>query len=840
MTGVIPVIPRFKFTDASGNPLSGGSVTVYLAGTTTLANTFQDKALTIANTNPVALDGNGACLFWVDPASNYKLLLKDSHGATVSGWPVDNVSCAGNISDQAAAAAAAAQPYVTAAAGSASASASSAAAALADRLLADASKDVALNWGGVYDTVALGLAAPAVASGSYFGVIAAASTEYLRIYKNNSGVESLVKIIINPAALQNYFGLTDRGATQITPFAISTSDANFAWYEIDTQYLFQDRFGQTPVTAAGQSVGLIVPRNGEVGPGQIPGASSSFTSATGWTVGAGWSINTAGAGKAVATAANAALSYPLGAGVLTALRKYCVDIKVANYSAGTLQVDVGAAFANVPITANGIYRLHILCGATPTAGAILRTVGFTGEVEYVQIGLAPAGTLYAASDAVRGTYQVHATHGPYVDFPAGTGIRTDGLFTMTSTAFACLAIARDTETTFTNATLGAPSGGSMNFQDNTSGLLSVGTSRSGQFTFSGTRTGMWARGTPVVATCSVEPGFTTVYVNKGERSVRGDGTNSGQFRRVANTWLGGDSWASGFFGINYTTGTIVNANTKFYGGMWCIGQIPSLTKQRKLQEYWMAKTQLLSLYDYEYDVFAVAGQSNAMGVGDKTTSTAVTFGQGAEYIDMGYLRHIQDPTQHAPTAQVALSGSMWPAFAQAYYNATGRRACIVGSAFSGEGLINPVIPDGSWLNGERLTDDLGFKYRNCMKDIRGIGRGVLYLGGEQDVSLGYTQLQYENYLIAFRDKLRLKTGDSRLKLLLISLDNKAGSESQYAIIRAAMANVATYAEGIKLVLTFQDYVIGQGLTPDGVHWNQTALNDAGPKVATACAALFLQ
>jgi hypothetical protein len=115
MTGVIPVIPRFKFTDASGNPLSGGSVTVYLAGTTTLANTFQDKALTIANTNPVALDAHGECLFWVDPANNYKLLLKDSHGATIPGWPVDNVSCAGSVADAAAAAAVAAQPYVTAA-----------------------------------------------------------------------------------------------------------------------------------------------------------------------------------------------------------------------------------------------------------------------------------------------------------------------------------------------------------------------------------------------------------------------------------------------------------------------------------------------------------------------------------------------------------------------------------------------------------------------------------------------------------------------------------------------------------------------------------------------------
>jgi hypothetical protein len=32
--------------------------------------------------------------------------------------------------------------------------------------------------------------------------------------------------------------------------------------------------------------------------------------------------------------------------------------------------------------------------------------------------------------------------------------------------------------------------------------------------------------------------------------------------------------------------------------------------------------------------------------------------------------------------------------------------------------------------------------------------------------------------------------------------------------------------------------VGQGLSADGIHWNQTALNDAGGKTATACAAIF--
>jgi hypothetical protein len=95
MTGVVPVVPRFKFFDASGNPLALGSVTVYLAGTTTLADTYQDRALTTLNTNPVTLDANGECLFWTSDANDYKFLLKNAAGATVTGWPVDNIPGSG-------------------------------------------------------------------------------------------------------------------------------------------------------------------------------------------------------------------------------------------------------------------------------------------------------------------------------------------------------------------------------------------------------------------------------------------------------------------------------------------------------------------------------------------------------------------------------------------------------------------------------------------------------------------------------------------------------------------------------------------------------------------------
>lgn len=92
MAGVAPVVPRFRFSDSAGVPLANGTVTVYLAGTTTLTDTWQDSALTTLNTNPITLDANGECLIWLDSTKTYKFLAKNAVGATASGWPVDNIS----------------------------------------------------------------------------------------------------------------------------------------------------------------------------------------------------------------------------------------------------------------------------------------------------------------------------------------------------------------------------------------------------------------------------------------------------------------------------------------------------------------------------------------------------------------------------------------------------------------------------------------------------------------------------------------------------------------------------------------------------------------------------
>lgn len=97
MTGVIATIPRTQFLSPTGAPLAGGTLTTYLAGTTTLEATYQDQALTIKNQTTITLDATGSCALWLDPAKSYKFLLKNALGVTQPGWPVDDISGASNL-----------------------------------------------------------------------------------------------------------------------------------------------------------------------------------------------------------------------------------------------------------------------------------------------------------------------------------------------------------------------------------------------------------------------------------------------------------------------------------------------------------------------------------------------------------------------------------------------------------------------------------------------------------------------------------------------------------------------------------------------------------------------
>lgn len=80
MTTLLPP-GKQQFSDANGVPLAGGSVFMYVPGTTTFKNTWQDGSQVTLNTNPVILDAAGEAVIFGLGA--YRQIVQDSLGNTI-------------------------------------------------------------------------------------------------------------------------------------------------------------------------------------------------------------------------------------------------------------------------------------------------------------------------------------------------------------------------------------------------------------------------------------------------------------------------------------------------------------------------------------------------------------------------------------------------------------------------------------------------------------------------------------------------------------------------------------------------------------------------------------
>lgn len=83
-----PIFNDPIFTDNSGNPLAGGKIFQYEAGSNSvLQTTYSDQAGTVANPNPIVLDSSGRLpgetAIWLQPGQLYNLVLTLPDGTTV-------------------------------------------------------------------------------------------------------------------------------------------------------------------------------------------------------------------------------------------------------------------------------------------------------------------------------------------------------------------------------------------------------------------------------------------------------------------------------------------------------------------------------------------------------------------------------------------------------------------------------------------------------------------------------------------------------------------------------------------------------------------------------------
>lgn len=83
-------LPVQRFFDNNNNPLVGGQLYTYIAGTSTLQATYTDSTGGTPNTNPVVLNSRGEANVWMTVGQSYKFVLQDASSNII--WTVDNIS----------------------------------------------------------------------------------------------------------------------------------------------------------------------------------------------------------------------------------------------------------------------------------------------------------------------------------------------------------------------------------------------------------------------------------------------------------------------------------------------------------------------------------------------------------------------------------------------------------------------------------------------------------------------------------------------------------------------------------------------------------------------------
>lgn len=148
----------------------------------------------------------------------------------------------------------------------------------------------------------------------------------------------------------------------------ANNEQGFAYDPNDISTLYQDAAGTTPVTAAGQPVGLMLDKSKGLVLGSNIVPNGSFSSDTAWNKGAGWTI----ADGAARFDGSASFSILSGVASSSINEKWLrVELDLSNVGVSVTQVRVltsGALAATIPVSGAGKYSAMVLGGSTPSIG----------------------------------------------------------------------------------------------------------------------------------------------------------------------------------------------------------------------------------------------------------------------------------------------------------------------------------------------------------------------------------------------------------------------------------------------------------------------------------------
>lgn len=241
------------------------------------------------------------------------------------------------------------------------------------------------------------------------------------------------------------------------------------------------------------------------------------------------------------------------------------------------------------------------------------------------------------------------------------------------------------------------------------------------------------------------------------------------------------------------------------------------------------------------DLFVIVGQSNAQGHGDSTLSPASPTGR---YFDGTSMQPLADPVGGAVT------GSMWPAFANQWFTQTGHRACFIEQATGSTALLAAAdTGSGNWSPTGTLRAAAATAANAAIAGIEGMlgyTLGSVYFvwaQGEQEAEnmdgISFTGEDYRAALVALSEYFKAQVPEMVEMLVVQSARNgvTGGDAEWWAAIRKAQEDACTDGALLRMACTAamsMTYRVPQWMD-DGVHYDQNALNQIGAMGATEAA-----
>lgn len=194
-------------------------------------------------------------------------------------------------------------------------------------------------------------------------------------------------------------------AFRFSPLSLFAASEPGFWFDpSDISTLFQDTAGTTPVTAAGQSVGLVLDKSKGLVLGPEIATNGDFSGGnTGWAPQSGWTI---ASGAASVNSATSGSTYIRTTTPTVIGRLYSITFTVTSYTSGSLSAAAGTAISTQAITSTGTFTRYVFANSVNGAGVYAASTNTIATIDNISVKELPGNHASQSTSLSRPTYQV--------------------------------------------------------------------------------------------------------------------------------------------------------------------------------------------------------------------------------------------------------------------------------------------------------------------------------------------------------------------------------------------------------------------------------------------------